>query len=100
MVTGVEACRDEDILTLSTNAGCRVFDQQAMLKFLPISVHFDKNSLATIVAMKDVANVPGVRVQFDTDVERSINVFYCGKVVKFKECADGLYFLTRKATRG
>ena len=50
--------------------------------------------------MKDVANVPGVRVQFDTDVERSINVFYCGKVVKFKECADGLYFFDTEGHEG
>ena len=79
MVTGVEPCIDEDILTLSMNVGCRVFNQQAMLKFLPILVHFDKDYMATIVPMKDVANVPGVHVHMDTNIEREIKVFIRGK---------------------
>ena len=50
--------------------------------------------------MKGVAKVPGVRVQFDTDVERSINLFYCGKGVKIKECADGIYFFDTEGHEG
>ena len=100
LVTGVKQCRDEDILTLSTNAGCRVFDKQAMLKFLPMSVHFDEGSMATIVSMKDVANVTGVCVHMDTDIERAIKIFYKGKVIKFKECADGLYFFDTEGHEG
>ena len=79
MVTGVELFRDEDILTLSTNAGCRFFDQQAMLNFLLMLVHFYKDSMATILSMKDVANVPGVRVHMDTNIKRAIKVFIKGK---------------------
>ena len=57
-----------------------------------MSVHFDKDSMVIIVSMKDVANVPGVRVHMVTDIERAIKVCYKGKVLKFKNCADGLYF--------
>ena len=75
LVTKIEQCDPDDFLTLTTNAGCRTFKQHARLKFLPMLVYYDVGSIGTILAMKDVANIPGVRVYMDTTIERTITVF-------------------------
>ena len=64
-----------------------------------MSVHFNEESMSTILSMKDVANVPGIIIHIDSDVYTVISIFLKERLVKFKECKDGLYFLTRK-TKG
>ena len=61
-----------------------------------MSVHFNQKSMATILSMNDFSNVPGVRIYMDSDVEKAINVSYKGRLVKFKECEDGLYYFDTK----
>ena len=55
-----------------TDGGKKVFTNVEDLVFLPIQVHFDEKSLATIIAFKDMANLPRVRITMDTAVERAI----------------------------
>jgi len=42
--------------------------------------------------MKDVANLPGARVAMDTEQDKVIIVEADKKIVKFQQCASGLYF--------
>ena len=79
LVTKIEQCDPDDFLTLTTNARCRTFKQHARLKFLPMSVYYEVGSIGTILAMKDVENIPGVRVYMDTTIERAIKVFLKGR---------------------
>ena len=48
--------------------------------------------MANIVALKDMGDVLGVRITMDSSKERVITVEYQGKLYKFKECQDGLYY--------
>ena len=48
--------------------------------------------MANSVALKDVANVPGVWIKMDSSKECTITVEYQGKIYKFRECQDGLYY--------
>ena len=75
----IETFDPDDFLTLTTNSGCKTFKQHARLKFLPMSVYFEVGSIRTILAMKDVSNIPGVRVHMDTGIERAITVFFKGR---------------------
>ena len=95
MVTNVKSCSKDDFLKILINAGHRSFKKEAKLKILPMLVHFNEKSMATILSMKDVANLPGVRIHMESEVEKEINVFYKVRLVKLKECEYGLYFLTR-----
>ena len=63
------------------------------MNLLPIPVHFEEDSLATVLSLKDVANIKGFYVTMDNRAEQSILV-YLGdvKVLKFLECNLGLYF--------
>ena len=48
--------------------------------------------MSNIVALKDMANVPGVWITMDSSKERAIAVWYQGIFYKFKECQDRLYY--------
>ena len=53
--------------------------------------------MANIVALKDMANVPGYQITTDSSKGRAIKVQYQGKVYKFKECQGGLYYYDNAA---
>ena len=56
-------------------------------------MHVNENSIAKILSLKDVNNIPEVRVTMDTSIETSLHVVLDnGAVFKFKECELGLYF--------
>ena len=48
--------------------------------------------MANIIALKDMADVPGSQMTMDSSKDRTITVEYQGKIYKFKECQDGLYY--------
>jgi len=52
--------------------------------------------MANILSMKDVASIPGVRVLYDSTLERTMFVHFNGCVYKFKECSEGLYYYDMK----
>jgi len=62
-------CRDKDKLTIATNGGSIVFSQTGTFKLFLVKMYFNKNSLATILALCDVADIPGVHVCMDMSVE-------------------------------
>ena len=63
------------------------------MNLLPILVHFEEDSLATVLSLKEVDNIKGVYVTMDTSVEKSILVHLGdGKVLKFLEWDLGIYF--------
>ena len=46
--------------------------------------------MANIVAIKDMAYVPGVQIKMNSSKEREVTVKYQEKVYKLKEFQDGL----------
>jgi hypothetical protein len=92
LVSAIRPCKDSECLTVYTNGGSKSFDQIGMLKALPLPVHFNADSMANILAIKDVASIPGVRLTMDSSKERAIIVEYGDELLKFDECQDGLYF--------
>ena len=58
-----------------------------------MSVHVNENSLATILFLKYVNDILGVRVTMDKSIEKAENVILSdGTVFNFKECGLGLYY--------
>ena len=92
LVMNIKACSSDDVLTVHTNGGPKSFLETAELKLLPIRVHFNEESMANILSLKDVASLPGVRIRMDTIQERAIFVELGDEVWKFAECRDGLYY--------
>lgn len=92
-VKNLRKCSKWELLTVDTNRGSKTFNHIGVFKLLPVNMHFCASSIATILSMKDIANIPGVRIKMDTALDRTIFVEYKGKSYKFKECDDGLYYL-------
>ena len=98
LVKDITSCSTSDALTIITNGGSQTFKQTATLNLLPLDVHYNPDSLANILSLSDVANLAGARITMDSKVERTINLHYNGRTLKFKECSDGLYFLDTTKT--
>ena len=98
LVTNIQQCVPGKGVTVVTNGGSQTFEEVADLKVLPIKVHFNPASIANILSLTDVANLPGARVTMDTERERAIVLHFDGSDFKFKECHDGLYFLDTSIT--
>ena len=94
LVRDIRKCNEGEELTVITNGGSQTFTHLAVLKDFPLQVHFKYDSLANIISLRDVANIPGVAITMDSSKERAIIVkMGTDKVFKFLECPDGLYHL-------
>ena len=72
--TDIVSCYEGDEMVAMTNVGIYRFDQQTKLKLLPMDIHFDQNSLATVISYHSMAALPNIRIMVDTSVEDVINV--------------------------
>ena len=91
IVNNIDFTLDET-LTVYTNGVSKTFTQMAPLKFLPMEVHLNIDSMTNIIAIKDVSSIPGVHISTDLRKERAIIMEYKNQVIKFQECRDGLYY--------
>ena len=93
----ISLCNNNDALTIRTNGGCIDFTHTCEFQLLPIRFHFNLDSMANILSMKDVINLDGVCVTMDSSVDRAITVQYEDMMMKFQECSDGLYYFDTAA---
>ena len=94
LVSNIRPCDPDDGIHIATNGGGMEYDSIADLDLFPVPVHYNPDSIATILALKDVASIPGCYLTMDTRVARQIVVCFeeKGDVYTFNECADGLYY--------
>ena len=97
LVTNIRKCNEEQELHIATNGGGMIYEAIADLNLFPMQVHYNANSIATILSLKDVASIPGCYLTMDTRKARQIVVVFDGHTYVFKECADGLYFYDTSA---
>ena len=76
LVNNVRVCSAKNVLTAYTNGGTQKYEKVADLRLLPITVHFKKDSMATILSLKSVSEIPGARITLDTDVSKT-SLFSC-----------------------
>lgn len=93
LVSNIRTCMPDEMLTAYTNGGAQYYNKLADLRVLPLEVHFKQNSMATILSMKSVTEISGVRVTMDTKLSTSIHVILeNGKDFEFVQYRNGLYF--------
>ena len=86
----VKACDKNYVLYILTNNGYQHYTDKVTLKPLPINMYMNTNSMVTILAFKDVAYIPGVRITMVTATEIAFLMHWNGKLIKFTECDDSL----------
>ena len=92
MIGSIYDCTSDDTLTVCTHGGLKDFTQMSPFKVLPMEVNFNLDSMANILAIKDVSSTTGVHISMDPRKERAIIVEYQKQIIKFQECRDGLYY--------
>ena len=81
-----------------TNGGSQDYSKFGTLKFFPFDVFYNPNSMANILALKDVANK--FQITMDTTQERSMLVHVSNDtIIKFSECGNGLYYFDTSTIR-
>jgi hypothetical protein len=53
LVGNIRACTDNNTLVLSTNGGPVSFNEMADLKLFEMTVHFNENTMATVLSLSD-----------------------------------------------
>ena len=93
LVGDLVVCSEDEELMIRTNGGSKCFDLKSKMKLFPIEVHFNSESMANILSLKDVAEMKGARVTMDTLKGREIVVHFNEQAYHFAEHAEGLYYL-------
>ena len=69
-----------------------MYEYVANLKLLPVVVHFKKDSMATILGLKTVSKIKGVRLTMDTGIDKCIKLMLKnGDCYIFNMYENGLY---------
>jgi len=88
---GIRECNKNNCLTLWSNGGQQEFRKKADLKLLPLKVVVNKKPNATILSLKDIADLPDVRLTMDTDKDSAIILhLHNGSTLHFVESGASL----------
>ena len=76
LVNDLVVCSEEEVLLIHTNGGTQTFDLKSNMKMFPIDFHFNSESMANILSIKDVVSMKGACITMDTFEERAITLHY------------------------
>ena len=70
-----------------TNGGTSRFDYIAKMNILPLTCHYNPQTIATILAFHEVVDLDGIEVKFDSEKDNAFYVIHTnsGRVMKFKK---------------
>ena len=79
-------------MKIYTNGGSLNYDTRGFLKYLPIHCYHNDQSIANVLLLKNISDIPGCHIYMDTNVGPEIYVSYQGATLKFKQSLNGLYY--------
>ena len=91
LVHGIKECKPGAGLTVVRNGGLQTYNHTERFNFLPMNVHFNVHSIANILSLADVPNLPNTKITMDSSKACAIYLHHGDEVYTFKECVDGLY---------
>ena len=94
LLTSTYPCSPQETLQIVTNGGGMKFTEMGQLKLLPLNIHYNADSIATILSFHVLAKLPGIHLQYDNLVDDKIYMTLPNKQrLVFAPCDRGLYFL-------
>ena len=84
MVGNIRDCTSYETFTVYTNGGSNTFTHIAPFKFLRMELHFNPDSMANIITIKDFYSIPGVHISMDSRKELAISVEYHNQFIDFR----------------
>ena len=78
---------------LHTNGVPAIFNQMAKLNLLPLDVHFNKTSTATIIPFSDICDIDSIRVLFNLNLGIHFDIILpTGKTFRSKRINSKLFY--------
>ena len=96
IITNISKCSKEKELKMRTNGGSIVYKHTGYFTYLPLQVYYNNSSIANILSLKHVMDIPGVSVTIDNSTEPTIILSYEGKDVRFSSTGGGLFHCSIK----
>ena len=78
LVSSITKCTPQEELEMYTNGGSLVYRHMGQFNFLPLSVYFNDQSIANILSLKQVINLPGVSIAVENGPDPAIVLKYKG----------------------
>ena len=70
----MRTCEEGERLQIVTNGGELSYNQIGAMKLLPIQAYYNEKLIANVISLKQVGDIPGVKVPMDTSQEKAIKV--------------------------
>ena len=98
----IKQCKPGDELQLVSTGGITTFRQHGVFQLLPLRVHYNPKTMANVLSLKAVMDLPGVDVKLDSTKsdEIVVTVKNGGRPESsfvFTPCHDGLYYYNPKS---
>ena len=84
-------CNKGDELLINMNGGQRMFDERGVGVVIPVPMYYNEHSIGTIYSVKDVLDIQGARIMYDSDLEKIMNVIVNQNVSRFEQLSNGVY---------
>ena len=72
----IRKCKDSEVLVAETNGGLTCFDHVEECCMLPVSMYYNPNTAATIVAFHEIAVIPNGTIKYDSAKENAFFVIF------------------------
>ena len=74
LVKEIITCKNHKKITVTKNGGLKSFNKKATLKRFPMTVHFNQNSMTTILSFKEVTDILRVKITTEKNEEHAMMV--------------------------
>ena len=92
LVDGITSCGENEKLKIYANGGELTYNEKGCFKYLPLCVHFNPSSIANVLSLKQVDDMPGFHLEMNTQVEPGITLIKGEARIQFMHSRNGLYY--------
>ena len=83
---------EDELLKVLTNGEHADYDDIGESVLFPLMVHYNKNSIANFFSLAHIDTIKGSYITMDTKIEKVIFIHFNDKVIKLKQCKEGLHY--------
>ena len=92
LLTDTKKCSKNKEMKVHTNGGSLRYDTLGSFKYLPIICYHNEKSIANVLSLKNVSDIPRCNIYMDTNIGPEIYIKYRNLILKFNQSVSGLYY--------
>ena len=92
LMMNTRKCSRHKEMKIHTNGGSLSYDTIGVFKYLPITCFYNTKSIANVLSLKSVSDVPECNIHMGTTNSPEIYINYGNMTLKFSQSTSGLYY--------